>query len=264
MPITVSIALYCTAWALLLRSARQRRLRPPGFVPWLLAAALCFHGYGLYTQIVQTTGYHLSLFKILSLFFWTTNLLVLASSLRQPLHNLFLITLPLAALALISSLVTTTSRMVDVSRIDLGTALHIFLSIIAYSTMILATAQALTLAWQNYKIRHKHPGGLVRLLPPLQTMEALLFEMLWIGEVLLTLVIVSGMTSVYSVAGQHLHHKIVFTIIAWVTYGILLWGRHAKGWRGNYAIRWTLIGFGFLVLAYVGSKLVLEIVLGIG
>lgn len=263
MPITASILLYCIAWVLLVRSTRERQPSAPRALLWLLAGALLAHGAGMYVQIVSETGYQFGFFRIISLFFWTTNLLILISNLRQPLHNLFLVTLPLAVAALLSNLYFGPLTTAQPARFDLGTAIHILLSILAYSTMIVATVQALVLAYQNYKIRHKHPGGLVRLLPPLETMESLLFEMLWFGEILLTLVIFTGLTNTDSVPEQHLHHKIAFTIIAWITYGVLLWGRHSRGWRGNYAIRWTLSGFGFLVLAYLGSKLVLELILGI-
>lgn len=263
MPITASITLYCIAWGVLMRSVTHRLPHPPKLLPWILTGALVVHGISIYHQMVVPEGYHLGFFQVLSVFFWTTNLLLLASSLRKPLHNLFLITLPVAVLALLSGLYAGTEVVTSVTELTWGVASHILLSILAYSVMIIATVQALILAYQNYKLRHKHPGGIVRLLPPLQTMETLLFELLWIGEVLLTLVIITGATQIYSLAAQHLYHKIVFTIIAWLIYAVLLWGRHALGWRGNSAIRWTLSGFGFLVLAYLGSKLVLELILGV-
>jgi ABC-type uncharacterized transport system permease subunit len=52
-----------------------------------------------------------------------------------------------------------------------------------------------------------------------------------------------------------------FSIAAWMIYALLLWGRHQLGWRGYTAIRWTLAGFALLMLAYFGSKLVLELIL---
>src|SRR5690625_6552585 len=60
---------------------------------------------------------------------------------------------------------------------------------------------------------------------------------------------------------QHVAHKTVFSLAAWVIYVVLLWGRHRVGWRGYTAIRWTLAGFVLLMLAYFGSKLVLELIL---
>ena len=92
-------------------------------------------------------------------------------------------------------------------------------------------------------------------------MEALLFELLWVGEVLLTLSIMSGFIFLENIFAQHLVHKTVFSIAAWFVYAFLLMGKYKLGWRGNTAIRWTLAGFVFLMLAYFGSKLVLEIIL---
>jgi ABC-type uncharacterized transport system permease subunit len=54
----------------------------------------------------------------------------------------------------------------------------------------------------------------------------------------------------------------VSAAVAWLVFAVLLWGRWKFGWRGRTAIRWTLGGFAFLLLAYFGSKLVLELVLG--
>lgn len=263
MPITITIIFYCLAWALLMRSVRQRHIQPPKALPAILAVALVAHGVSIHTQVVAPEGYQFSFFKVSSVFFWMANFLILVSSLRKPLHNLFLITLPISVIALLSSLYTTSATATSSIQLTLGVAIHIFLSIMAYSTMIVATVQALVLAYQNARIRNKHPTGLVRILPPLETMEKLLFELLWAGQILLTMVIISGFFHIQNLATQHLHHKIVFTVIAWLIYAILLWGRHALGWRGNAAIRWTLSGFGFLFLAYLGTKLVLEMILGI-
>lgn len=245
----------------MIRSIRRHTRLPSKLPHILVAAALVVHGYAVYDQIVLDSGYHFSFFKISNVFFWVTNLLVLVSSLRLPLHNLFVLTLPVSVTALLASLYTTDTEVMHISKLSLGVAGHIFLSIMAYSTMIVATGQALLLAFQNYQIRHKHPTGFARLLPPLQTMETLLFEILWTGEVLLTLVIITGVQQTSDVGAQHLHHKIAFTAVAWVIYGILLWGRHFLGWRGVVATRWTLSGFASLILAYWGTKMVFEFML---
>lgn len=262
MPITLSIVLYSLAWALRLRGIRLKRATPTRLFAALVAAALLAHGVGTFAQLVTPEGYNFGIFKISSLFFWVTNLLILGSSLRKPLHNLFLITLPLTIIALLFSLYIQDNYTNLTTDLPADVAIHIFISILAYSTMMAATVQTLLLAFQNYQLRHKHPAGLVRLLPPLQTMETLLFELLWVGQILLTLVIISGLFHINDIAAQHLAHKIVFTVVAWIIYAILLWGRHSLGWRGNSAIRWSLAGFASLVLAYLGTQLVLQLVLG--
>ena len=87
--------------------------------------------------------------------------------------------------------------------------------------------------------------------------------MLTAGFILLTLSLLTGAIFLENIFAQHLVHKTSLSLLAWIVFAILLWGRWRSGWRGRRAIRWTLGGFSVLVLAYIGSKLVLELVLGI-
>jgi ABC-type uncharacterized transport system permease subunit len=111
----------------------------------------------------------------------------------------------------------------------------------------------------------RKPANLMILhrLPPLQTMERLLFQLIFFGFFLLSLTLVSGLIFVHNLFAQHLVHKTVLSFFAWLIFGLLLWGRMRHGWRGRTAIRWALSGYTALVLAYFGSKLVLEQVLGL-
>ena len=122
---------------------------------------------------------------------------------------------------------------------------------------------ALLLLLQDHHLKHKHPSGLIRNFPPLQTMESLLFGFLWAGWLLLSLSLLSGWLFFEDLFAQHLVHKTVLSCIAWVVFAVLLAGRHQLGWRGHKAIRWTLAGFCLLMLAYFGSKLVREFILHI-
>jgi ABC-type uncharacterized transport system permease subunit len=92
-------------------------------------------------------------------------------------------------------------------------------------------------------------------------MDALLFEMIWIGMILLTAAFVIGWPYITDIKEQHLLHKTALSIMSWIVYATLLFGRFNFGWRGITASRWTLVGTGFLILAYFGSKFVLELVL---
>jgi ABC-type uncharacterized transport system permease subunit len=85
--------------------------------------------------------------------------------------------------------------------------------------------------------------------------------MISVGFVLLSAALVTGFLFLEDMFAQHLAHKTVLSILAWLAFGILLWGRYRFGWRGRPAIRWTLVGFAVLVLAYFGSKAVLELLL---
>ena len=138
---------------------------------------------------------------------------------------------------------------------------HIMISIIAYSLIMLRALQALALAYQDHAIRSHHPGGLIRFFPPLHDMETLLFQMLGFGFIFLTTALASGFFFVEDLFAQSLVHKTVLSIIGWFILAILLFGRYRFGWRGKIAIRWTLAAFVFIMLAYFGSKLVLEFIL---
>lgn len=255
----VSIFVY-TAAAIYFGSQfiRQKTVQPKQLLG-TAAFALVIHGAGVQGISISNNGLSFSLFSISSLIFWVINAIVLFSSLKKALHNLFLLLFPLSALSVLASITATNPDWQH--SLSYTIAAHVILSILAYSLLTIASLQALILAYQNYALKHKNRIANARLLPPLQTMESLLFEFLWVGEILLTLAILSGFYFLEDMFAQHLVHKTVFALIAWFIYALLLWGRHQMGWRGNKAIRWALAGFICLMLAYFGSKMVLEIIL---
>ena len=106
-------------------------------------------------------------------------------------------------------------------------------------------------------------GQAIDQLPALLTMEKLLFRLIWMGFILLTLTVLSGLVFSEQVFGKVMRwdHKSVFTLLSWILFAALLIGRRWRGWRGKTALRFTLAGFATLVLAYVGSHFVLEVVL---
>ena len=137
---------------------------------------------------------------------------------------------------------------------------HIIISISAYSLLTIAAIQAFLVAIQDLQLKHHHTRGIVRVLPPLQLMETMLFEIIWCGVLLLTASILSGMIFLDDIFAQQLVHKTVLSIAAWTMFSILLWGHHQLGWRSKTAVRLTLSGFFILMLGYFGSKMVLELI----
>ncbi|MCB1669149.1 MAG: cytochrome c biogenesis protein CcsA [Porticoccaceae bacterium] len=261
----VAIALYLCATLFLglqLRRHPNLNIRP---LLALSCLALLFHAISGYQWIVTDEGFDFGLLPMSSAIFLTMNTIVLFSSLRKPLHNLFLLLFPLTSLVLITVLLSGTPHLsFEPYKLDVPAKIgtHIILSVLSYSVLTIASCQALLLAWQNWRLRHRHLGGwLGKTIPPLQTMEELLFEVLWSGFILLTLSLITGLLFFDDFFAQKLAHKAVFSIIAWLFYGILLWGHHLKGWRGNTAIRLTLSGFIAIALGYWGSKFVLEVLL---
>jgi ABC-type uncharacterized transport system permease subunit len=222
--------------------------------------AVIAHGISAFGVIRTGTGYHFGIVEISTVITLSISLLVLISALRKPLENLFLGLFPLAILSIVISL--TINSNYPPTAMGVGLASHIILSIVAYSMITIAAMQAAFLAYQNYQLKHHHPSGLISKSPPLQDMEAFLFELLWVGEILLALGILAGFLfneDIWAQAG--IIHKTFFSILAWVVLAVLLWGRHQRGWRGRTAIRGTLAGFTLLLVGFYGSKFVLEYVL---
>ncbi len=222
--------------------------------------AIALHGFSVLQVINTPAGIDLGFFQVSSLIFWVMCTVLVISSLKIPVENLFALLFPMAALSIICSL-SFSSGYTPQEHFSKQIGWHILLSILAYSILTIATLQALALAVQNKLLREKKFQGVLSVLPPLQTMEALLFEMLWAGTVLLTLSLGTGFLFFDNIREQHLAHKMAFSSIAWLAYAILLWGRVTLGWRGRRAINWTIGGFVALMLAYFGSKFVLELLL---
>jgi len=230
---------------------------------WLLTAcALIAHAINISHLIFRAGEVDFELFKAASAIFWFITSFVASVKLRhKPVSSLLILTFPLAIVSmLLSNLVTgmTTSGL----QLAPGISVHILTSIFAYSVLSLAALQAATISVQERALKQHKLRGYIRLLPSLQTMEDMLFELLWLGIVLLSAAIISGFFFLHDMLAQHVAHKTVFSICAWFIFATLLWGRHARGWRGKTAVRWTAVGFALMMLAYFGSKFVLEIILG--
>lgn len=151
---------------------------------------------------------------------------------------------------------------------------HIIISVLAYSTLTIAAFHAILMAVQESRLHtvrgsaepDEHANWFwlaLERLPALLTMEKLLFRMIRVGFVLLTLTVLSGLVFSEQFLGKVVRwdHKTVFALLSWLVFGALLAGRHFRGWRGRTALSWMLAGFAMLVLAYVGSKFVLEVIL---
>jgi len=133
--------------------------------------------------------------------------------------------------------------------------------LLSYSLLSIAAITAMFIA-VLHKLLHRRRGmALVEILPPLVSMETLLFRMIMVGWLGLSFSLASGFVFVDDLFAQHLAHKTFLSIISWVLFGALLAGRWRYGWRGMRAVRLCLIAMAILVLAYFGSKAVLELIL---
>ncbi|MDX1434450.1 MAG: cytochrome c biogenesis protein CcsA, partial [Gammaproteobacteria bacterium] len=229
-------------------------------LPVIAFVAVALHGMLLYAGIVADGGLRIGFFDAASLIVWVAALLLLVGALRRPLDNLGLLVLPLAALIIVPSVIWPDTRAVSGDG-HLGTEIHVLVSVLAFAILTIAACQSMLLAYQEHRLSRKRPAGLARILPPLKIQEELLFQLIALGFFLLTLSLATGAAFVADMLAQHLAHKTVLSVLAWVIFAVLLWGRWRHGWRGRTAVRLSLAGFAVLGLAYFGSKLVLELVL---
>jgi len=252
---------YVASAAVQIRGLRRRE-EPDARVLWaILLPALIVHGVLNFHAIVTPEGLNLNLFSSASLVTWIMVTFVLCFSLRAPVLNLLVLVLPLAVLAIIGMLVLH-STFQPITDLEPPLVWHILLSILAYSILFMAACQSLLLGLLEDSLRHHHAFRLVRLLPPLQTMESLLFSLLWVGVTILTAAILTGFLFLDDLFAQRVVHHTVLAIAAWIVYAVLLVGHQVFGWRGSTAVRWTLIAFTLLLLGYFGSKFVIEVLLG--
>ena len=226
----------------------------PGFI------GVVFHCLSLYNTLITTFGLQFGFFNAASTIGAVNALLVLLISLRRQTEILAAIVLPISATAIVLEMMIPDSHLLPPDS-AMGLQIHVLVSIVAYSLLGLAALMSIILAIQNRLLHNHHPGGLLHHLPPLQVMEKLLFDSITAGFIGLSLALITGFIFLENLFAQQLAHKTILGIIAWVIFGILLIGRLVMGWRGKTAIRWTLSGFVFLMLAYFGSKFVLEIIL---
>jgi ABC-type uncharacterized transport system permease subunit len=248
------------------RWAQATGKTPPGIHVWervALATALLMHGYLLYEELFGGGVMRFGFSAALSLMLWLAVLIYWVESFHARLEGLQPLALPLAGVCVLLPglfpgqhlLSNVTSAMFRV---------HFFIAMVAYSLFTLAALHAIIMAVAE---RRLHRGELSRplaSLPPLLTMESLLFRLITIAFVLLTLTLATGIAFSETLFGKAMefNHKTLFSILSWLIFAALLLGRYVWGWRGRKALRWTLAGFAALLFAYVGSRFVLEVILG--
>jgi len=254
----ISIIGYLTSTLLLSIDTFKNTQKRLSVIPaWFAVFLHFFFTFGISQQ---QSSFNFSIFNTASLILSLVALLLLLATISKPVEKLGLAIFPLAALSLALTLsFPEKSHLLQITSWQMST--HILSSIIAFSLLNIAALQAILLAIQEQQLRKHPPRKFTQTLPPLQTMESLLFQMIATGLIFLTLSLVSGIIFIEDLFAQHLAHKTILAIVAWITFSSLLIGKTMYGWRGQTAVKWTLAGFSFLLLAYFGSKLVLELIL---
>jgi ABC-type uncharacterized transport system permease subunit len=137
---------------------------------------------------------------------------------------------------------------------------HIFLSTIALIVMFAAGLQAVLLRAQDYLLRSSQQNSLhfLPFLPPIETLEKYLFKTILLGFILLSIVFISSLIFFGNIFDAALREKSILTLAALGIFGLLLWGRYMRGWRGRIAIHWTFLGVILLLIIYCGTGLLLH------
>jgi ABC-type uncharacterized transport system permease subunit len=245
-----------------------------GLRPWergAIFAALMLHAGCLASPLlvarVPTIGFAFALSSMLWIavfFYWVESFFMDLDALQPIVLGLAAAASPLTALFPGRVLLTTSPEF----------WVHLSLVVLSSGILTIAMLHAVLMALVERLLHRAHgdaapaPGsvllGPLARLPPLLTMERLLFALIGLGFVLLTLTLVTGMALSETLFGHALrfNHETLFAVISWVVFGVLLAGRFLYGWRGRVAMRWALAGFLMVVLAGVGSRFVLEVILG--
>jgi ABC-type uncharacterized transport system permease subunit len=258
---SAAIAGYAGATWIEIRMLKTRSTSPTAWLWVLIAIALLGHAVNLAHLIFHAGTVDFELLKAASAISWVITAFISSVRVRRkPVASLLVLTFPLAIVALVLSNLITGLRTNGLV-LEPAITVHILTSLFAYSVLSLAAVQAISISVQERALKQHRLRGYAQFLPPLQMMEEMLFELLWLGVGLLTVAIGTGFLFLHDMLGQHVAHKTVFSICAWLIFSTLLWGRYARGWRGRTAVRFTLVGFVLMMLAYFGSKFVLEIIL---
>ena len=236
-----------------------------------ILAPFVLHSYLLYASLFAATELHFGFSQALSVTLWLTVLIYWVESMVYDVKGMQALVLPLAALCALLPAFFPGPETPAYTQ-TFAFRIHLLVAMLAYSLFTIAALHATLMTVLERRLHSgmhaaasgESLGGPWASLPPLMTLEKLLFQILALGFVLLSLTLGSGFVFSEELFGQaaRFNHTTVFGIASWIIFAALLIGRYGWGWRGRTALRWTLAGFAALLLAYVGSMFVLEVILG--
>lgn len=237
--------------------------RATGLAPWeraALLAPIALHGWLLYDAMFAGETLRFGFAQALSVMLWLAMAILWLEGLVYRIELLY--PMALAAAAVCAPLPGFFPGRPAPEAYPIEFRLHLVAGMLAYSLFLVATFHAVLISMMERQL-HAHATVVDRGMP-LLSLEALVFRLTGAAFVVLTLTFVVGIAYSESMVGRafRFDHKTVFVVLSWLTFGLLLLGRWRYGWRGRTAFRWTLAGFVMLMLAYPGSRFVLEVILG--
>ena len=226
----------------------------------LAVLGVLLHAWAFWVEFSMLGGPSADFFSALSLVSLLILLVLMLGMLRYPVLEIFPLALPGAAFMMLHKLIISPEPV----ALETGSVMldiHVTASLLSYSLLSIAAVTAVFIA-VLHNLLHRHKGAaLIEILPPLVVMENMLFKMILAGWLILSLSLATGLLFVDNLFAQHLAHKTFLSAISWLVFGLLLAGRWRYGWRGMRVVRLCLIGMAILLLAYFGSKAVLELML---
>jgi ABC-type uncharacterized transport system permease subunit len=241
--------------------------RKGALISGMTAVAWFVHGGALWTDMLANGSVRIGFALMLSAALWVSVAAYWLENRNFALDGLRRLVMPSAAAVALLPIIFP-GGVLPLQGMAPAFGWHIAVAILAYSTLTIAAFHAVLMALQESRLhtRNAQAGWLssaIDQLPALLTMEKLLFRLIWIGFILLTLTVLSGVVFSEQLFGKVMKwdHKSIFALLSWLLFAALLAGRQWRGWRGKTALRFTLAGFATLVLAYVGSRFVFEVVL---
>ena len=221
------------------------------------AAALLIHGSVLTEQIYANMGINLSILNVASLVSLIISATITAAMFKMRIWMLLPVAYSFSIINLCASVLLSGSFITHLEAHP-AALVHIVLALFSYATLMIATLYAIQLAWLDHKLRSKgmdfNPN-----LPPLLMVERQLFTIILLGELLLSVTLISGFIFVNDMFAEGQAHKAILSGVAWLIYAVLLWGHYRSGWRGKTVIWISIIGAFLLSLGYFGSRFVQEV-----
>lgn len=257
--VAAAAAYAAAAWA---HWPAPARTQVPPYAGWLVPVALALHAAGLAFAIATPDGFDLSLTNAVSLVALLCVLVTWAGGFLRTLPGSAAVVLPVAAAAALASALIVAPHRFPYAG-EPWAAVHIAIALCAYAFLLVAAVTALLMTGLEKRLHRGLPESGDGT-PPLLTLERYLFRLIAVGFLLLTATLATGALFSEEVFGKpfKLTHKSLLSLLAWLTFGALLLGRWRFGWRGRKARNLIVAGSALLVLAYLGYKFVLEVVLG--
>jgi ABC-type uncharacterized transport system permease subunit len=257
----ITASCYLVAMILLYIAVAERSSSKRMLAAGVTLLGVFFHTWAQSQHWATPTSPQVSLLNIMSLCALVTVAIPLCTlPFKNSLFDASLVALPLSVLIVFAE-AAISAPVLEITKANGHITAHIITSVIAFGVLSIAGVYAVFVALIDHLLRKGSINKLVQTLPALDTLEGLLFHLIKAGFLVLTISLLTGLVYVNDLFGQHLAHKTLLSIFAWLVFATLLWGRWKRGWRGAVAVRMTLAGIALLLLSYFGSKLILEVIL---